>query len=151
MPKTSAPPLLRVFSVLLSVSASVTLYHLEISLRLFWSRRSRRCVQAPLGVDESVLMSHSLAAPGNCLPARESHRWGKCLWKRGARLETVPALKKKTPQPAVFKTILPNAHYLYSGVFFIPWKPWISVPHDSINIFIDHVCLHCVVFYLFID
>lgn len=70
MLKTSAPPSLRVFSVLLSISSSVTLYHLEISLCLFSSRRSRRCVQVPLGVDESVLMLHSLAAFGNCLPGK---------------------------------------------------------------------------------
>lgn len=96
MPKTSAPPLLRVLSVLLSNSASVTLYHLEISLCLFSSRRSRRCVRAPLGVDESVLMSHSLAAPGS-----ESHHrsWAKHLCKKGAWRETVPALKEETPQP----------------------------------------------------
>lgn len=57
-------------SVLLSISAGVTFYHLGILLCLFLRRRSRRCVQAPLGVDESVLMSHSLAAPGNCLPGK---------------------------------------------------------------------------------
>ena len=83
MLKTSALPLLRVFSVLLSVSASVTLYHLEISLRLFSSRRSRRCVQAPLGVDESVLMSHSLAAPGNCLPGKAIAGAGASAFAKG--------------------------------------------------------------------
>jgi len=149
MPKTSAPPSLRVFLVLLSVSASVTLYHLEISLCLFLSRRSRRCVQAPLGVDESVLMScrtpwQLLATACQGKPSPEPGQVP--LQNEGLTRDHANSKGKNTPAPLVLKTTLPNAQYLYSGVFFILWRPGISFPHDSINIFIDHVCLHFVIF-----
>lgn len=147
MPKPSAPPRLPMLSVLLSTPASITPYRLEISRRLFWSKGSRRCARAPWGVDESALTSHTGSSWQ--LPARGSRRQklGQTPPQKGlARGRALPATEEKHHSPCVIKIILPNAPYLYSGVFFMPWRPGISVPHDSMNIFIGRACLHFVIF-----
>lgn len=99
MPMTSAPPSLQGLSVLLSdfCQRYSARYHSEISLHLFWSRNSRRCVQAPLGNDESC----SWQCPWQLLAAdcqgKLSPEQAKCLHKSGVCLEPVPALKQKNP------------------------------------------------------
>lgn len=127
--------------------ASVTRYHLEISLHLFWSRSSRRCVQAPLGNDESCSWQSPWLLLAAACQGKPSPERGECLRKSGACLEPLPALKQKTPNNN--PSPLPLHQYCQMHITYtvecFSKHGGLGLQHNNINIFIAHVCLHFVI------